>query len=364
MGGREAELSGAPDVDELEQRLVAVTSELVRQHRRTEVDQMLLDLHAACTRQRSAHGTARQVAAVASALVDASAVVVSVSDPVSQEPITAVAFGSLQRDADQVTELAMALPRSPEMSWLYSDSRARILHRGNRGGVLGALLGSLPDERAALLPLLGQGEYIGVVVAALPDQRYPGGATALDDFRLDVLEELQPHAGDLVHLSLVLDELRRRALSDATSGLPNLVVFEQRLSRALAREEPDEVAVVVIQVDGMASVTDSFGARGAAALLRGVATRLLEVAPEHDLGHLGAGQFAVLAHGVFGVGIDLAATIRRVFTAPFNIMGTPVKGSCRLGMAVADGKLTPGELVHQAEQLMREDRPVFLDAAG
>ena len=61
-------------IDRLENRLAGQTSEVLRMRKSAQTGQALLDLHTACTRQRTVAGTARQIAAVASAITGVSSV--------------------------------------------------------------------------------------------------------------------------------------------------------------------------------------------------------------------------------------------------------------------------------------------------
>ncbi len=153
---------------------------------------------------------------------------------------------------------------------------------------------------------------------------------------LDGATALQEHAGDLIHLALVLDELRRRALHDAVTGLPNLAVYEQRLVRALARRtaaQPGhaEVTAILVQVVQLGRITEIHGATGVQELLREIANRLGELAPEHDLGHLGASHFALIAHGDPGAGIDLARTVIEALETPFDVSFGTLRVFCHVG---------------------------------
>ena len=73
------------------------------------------------------------------------------------------------------------------------------------------------------------------------------------------------------------DALRRAALEDALTGLPNRARFLQGLTSVLAHREPS-AAVIYVDVDHFKSVNDRFGHEGGDRLLKTVAARLL--APE------------------------------------------------------------------------------------
>jgi GGDEF domain-containing protein len=219
------------------------------------------------------------------------------------------------------------------------------------------LLAELHAERVLITPLFGQGEFVGCVVAKLPEQTPdPDDVTVIEG-----ASALQAHAGDLLHLSLVLDELRRRALHDAVTGLPNLAVYEQRLVRALARRaaaQPGhaEVAAILIQVLAMGRITEQFGATGVQEVLREIANRLADIAPEHNLGHLGASHFALIAHGEPGAGVDLARAAIEAVEAPMELSFGRVEVHCHTGVCVAGDADHASALLRNAEAASRTAR--------
>jgi GGDEF domain-containing protein len=354
---RQAEADLEAVVDGLENRLAGQTSDLVRMRKNAQTSQALLDLHTACTRQRTVAGTARQIAAVASAITGSQIVIVSVFQVASQQPLLAVSLGDGLVDEEQIGDLVCDMATQPDMAWLRTENRLRVITRETASPSTALLLAELHAERILITPLFGQGEFVGCIVAKLPH-------TAPDRDDVAVIEgsaALQEHAGDLIHLALVLDELRRRALHDAVTGLPNLSVYEQRLVRALARRAADqpghsEVAAILVQVVQLGRITEIHGATGVQELLREIANRLSELAPEHDLGHLGASHFALIAHGEPGAGIDLARTVIDALDLPFEVSFGSLRVFCHVGVAVAIDGEGAGSLLPRAEAAARQAR--------
>lgn len=343
-------------VEALESRLAGQTSELVRLRKNAESAQALLDLHTACTRQRTVVGTARQVAAVASAMTRAPIVVVSVFQSVSQQPLLAVSIGDGVVDEAQIGDVVCEVAAQPDLTWLRTESRLRVISRETATPSTALLLAELHAERVLITPLFGQGEFVGCIVAKLPQSTPdPDDVTVIEG-----ASALQAHAGDLLHLSLVLDELRRRALHDAVTGLPNLAVYEQRLVRALARRSAaqpghDEVAAILVQVLAMGRITELHGATGVQEVLREIASRLSDIAPEHDLGHLGASHFALIAHGEPGAGVDLARAAVEAIEAPMELSFGNVDVHCHVGVSTATDD-DADALLRRAEAASREAR--------
>jgi GGDEF domain-containing protein len=346
-----------PDVEVLESRLAGQTSELVRLRKSSETGQALLDLHTACTRQRTVAGTARQIAAVASAMTGAQVVIVGVFQAVSQLPRLAVTIGDGIVDEDQLGSLVCEMAAEADMAWLHTENRLRVVSPETATPSTALLLAELQATRMLITPLFGQGEFVGCIVAKLPESTPdPDDVTVIEG-----ASALQAHAGDLIHLAVVLDELRRRALHDAVTGLPNLAVYEQRLVRALARRTAsqaghDEVASILVQVMGMGRVSEVHGATGVQELLREIASRLADLAAEHDLGHLGASHFALIAHGEQGAGVDLARAAIELIETPYELSFGRIEVFCHVGVAVVEDDEPAGELLRRAEAASREAR--------
>lgn len=357
-GDRRSSAAGAhAAVEGLESRLAGQTSELVRLRKSVETADALLDLHTACTRQRTVAGTARQIAAVASAMTRASIVVVSVFQAVNQQPLLAVSISDGIVDEAHISAVVSNVAAQPDLAWMRTESRLRVVSQETASPSTRLLLEEMRAERVLITPLFGQGEFVGCIVAKLRhDIVDPGDLTVVEG-----ASALQSHAGDLIHLALVLDELRRRALHDAVTGLANLAVYEQRLARALARRhaaEPghEEVAAILIQVLAMGRITERHGATGVQEVLREIACRLSSVAPEHDLGHLGASHFVLIAHGGPGVGIDLARAAIDVIEAPMQLSIGDVDVYCHAGISIAADGEDASTLLRRAEAASREAR--------
>ncbi|MGH8889958.1 MAG: GGDEF domain-containing protein [Acidothermaceae bacterium] len=343
-------------VEALESRLAGQTSELVRLRKNAETGQALLDLHTACTRQRTVVGTARQIAAVASAMTRAPIVVVSVFQAVNQQPLLAVSIGDGVVDEAQIGDVVCDVAAQPDLAWLRTENRLRVVSHETATPSTALLLAELHADRVLITPLFGQGEFVGCIVAKLPQSEPDPDDVAV----IEGASALQAHAGDLLHLALVLDELRRRALHDAVTGLPNLAVYEQRLVRALARRSAaqpghDEVAAILVQVLAMGRITELHGATGVQEVLREIATRLADIAPEHDLGHLGASHFALIAHGEPGAGVDLARAAIEAIEAPMELSFGHVDVHCHAGVSTATDD-DAGALLRRAEAASRDAR--------
>src|SRR5665213_3337800 len=136
----------------------------------------------------------------------------------SQQPLLAVSLSDGVIDEEHIGNLVCDMATQPDMQWLRTENTLRVVNRESATPSTALLLAELHADRVLITPVFGQGEFVGCIVAKLPHL-----APEHDDVTvLDGATALQEHAGDLIHLALVLDELRRRALHDAVTGLPNL----------------------------------------------------------------------------------------------------------------------------------------------
>ncbi|MEK9953644.1 MAG: MHYT domain-containing protein, partial [Curvibacter sp.] len=97
-------------------------------------------------------------------------------------------------------------------------------------------------------------------------------------------------------------ELKLRAFTDPLTGLPNRLLFEERLGQALLRADranhrgvQSRVAVLFVDLDGFKPVNDSFGHAAGDGLLRNVAERLRTIVREEDtVARVGGDEFLLL----------------------------------------------------------------------
>jgi diguanylate cyclase (GGDEF)-like protein len=129
-----------------------------------------------------------------------------------------------------------------------------------------------------------------------------------------------------------------QALHDPLTGLPNRVLFRDRVAQALLACERagGRVAVLVMDLDRFKEVNDTLGHHSGDALLRELGTRLRGALRESDtIARLGGDEFAVLLPGESDpLGIPhVMERIRQAVEAPILVQDLPLGIEASVGVA-------------------------------
>jgi diguanylate cyclase len=137
----------------------------------------------------------------------------------------------------------------------------------------------------------------------------------------------------------VADRMRQLAESDPLTGLPNRMVFEERLKASLAHLKADEsLAVLYMDLDGFKAVNDVHGHAAGDELLRQFAGRLLRRTRKTDtVCRLGGDEFvALLAPPVsLREAMVRAEEFINAANEPFSWNGMPLHVTLSVGIAEA-----------------------------
>lgn len=154
------------------------------------------------------------------------------------------------------------------------------------------------------------------------------------------------------------NELRRQALYDLLTSLPNRVLFTDRLQQALkkARRRKIFVGILFMDLDDFKSVNDSLGHEAGDQLLTAFARRLSASVRDVDTAaRLGGDEFTVLLGDLNEAGDAtlVAERIMEVLEAPFEVKGREAKIAASIGIAwTSRSDISPAELLDQADQAM------------
>ena len=154
------------------------------------------------------------------------------------------------------------------------------------------------------------------------------------------------------------DAIEHRSLHDALTGLPNRTLFADRLEQAferLRRRSNALASMLFIDVDHFKHINDTLGHRAGDELLIAVAQRLHEaVRPTDTVARRSGDEFVVLLDEIASER-DAIATAERIaasFSRPFVLGSSTHFVTASLGIALADGHMSPAELLENADAAM------------
>ncbi|MDA0159268.1 EAL domain-containing protein [Solirubrobacter ginsenosidimutans] len=215
------------------------------------------------------------------------------------------------------------------------------------------------NAMVAMLP--GESRLIGVIMLAnrFGLERGYGG----EDRRL--LEVLANNASVALQydrleqavnkLRTLQEELHHQAYHDPLTGLPNRLMFMERLRGELA-DGTATLGVLFIDVDDFKIVNDTLGHAVGDALLVSVAGRLRHsVRPQDIVARLGGDEFAVMLPGVDDPIAELGAVATRVlrgFETPVHAADELVPVHLSVGIADSGRTRDPDELIREADLAM------------
>ena len=160
-----------------------------------------------------------------------------------------------------------------------------------------------------------------------------------------------------------LRDAERLALYDTLTGLPNRVLFHDRVEHALdlARRDRTSVALLLMDLDRFKEVNDTFGHHVGDLLLREMGPHLGEELRDGDtLARLGGDEFAVLLPGAgAAVAVSVAERLVRAVERPFVIDGQALSVGASVGIACSPEHASDaGTLLRRADVAMYQRRPV------
>jgi diguanylate cyclase (GGDEF)-like protein len=150
---------------------------------------------------------------------------------------------------------------------------------------------------------------------------------------------------------------RHQATHDALTGLPNRVLFADRLARALEAADGtgQPVGVMVIDLDRFKDVNDSLGHHSGDLLLSQVGPRIRAVLRERDtLARLAGDEFAVLLPGTDLAGVlAVAESVLAALHTSYTVGEVTVGLEASIGVAISPLHGGPGEdLLRHADAAM------------
>ena len=213
------------------------------------------------------------------------------------------------------------------------------------------MLRDLGIESGASVTIDGPAGPLGVLgVQSTQPRTYTAGD-------VDFLQALANVLADALERQAIEDRIRHRALHDPLTGLPNRVLFLDRLEHALSRLERRGglAAILFLDLDRFKLINDSLGHQIGDELLAAAAPRLKRAVRASDtVARFGGDEFGILLEDVSNErdAIEMAERIASVFTRPFVLAGSEHFITTSIGIAIARGGELPAELIRDADAAM------------
>jgi diguanylate cyclase (GGDEF)-like protein len=155
------------------------------------------------------------------------------------------------------------------------------------------------------------------------------------------------------------------AFHDVLTGLPNRMMFDDRLAHevAKARGRDQSVALLYLDLDGFKAVNDTLGHPAGDELIRLVGTRLQDALRKTDLvARIGGDEFAIIQTGVRSPAeVEvLCLRVLEVINEPCAVAGTQARVGVSIGIAIG-----PADADDRAELARKADIALYeAKAAG
>ena len=154
------------------------------------------------------------------------------------------------------------------------------------------------------------------------------------------------------------ETIHHLAYHDFLTGLPNRLLFSDRLNVAMAqaRRQRVKIALMLLDLDKFKAINDTLGHETGDILLRKVGKRLTELVREGDTAaRMGGDEFILLLHNITDdkdVAV-IATKVLDVFQNPFNCDGHKLYITPSIGIAIyPDHGLDMLSLLNHADQAM------------
>lgn len=227
-----------------------------------------------------------------------------------------------------------------------------------------------PEEADTVVPDIGlstifrrAGVY-SVIGAPIIEDGTPFGAFAcyfdqprtFDDQAVPLAEALAQLAGQVLVRLRLEAQLRRAAMLDEVTGLPNRRLFDENLQQA-ERAPADRIAVLFVDLDGFKAVNDVLGHATGDAVLKEVAERLTRVFRQEDtIARYGGDEFIAALHVAdTSDAVELAARARTAIAQEFYGIPPELKITASVGIAITDSEVggqSIDHLIRLADQAM------------
>lgn len=163
---------------------------------------------------------------------------------------------------------------------------------------------------------------------------------------------------DINALKKAKDQLQHTANHDSLTGLPNRLMFEDRLEQAVARSVRRDMqgALLFLDLDNFKNINDSLGHSTGDELLKQVAKRLLQVSRTEDtIARFGGDEFIIVQEDVSSI-LNVyrsAEKILNIFSLKFSLSEHEINIKTSIGITFfPEHGIEPENLIKQADAAM------------
>jgi diguanylate cyclase (GGDEF)-like protein len=143
---------------------------------------------------------------------------------------------------------------------------------------------------------------------------------------------------------------------DALTGLPNRLLFLDRLAHAILRADrnKESLGLMFLDLDGFKQINDTHGHRAGDILLKQFAERLAASVRKTDtVARLAGDEFTVVLEALASPARDvqaIAAKIIQAMTQPFDVLGHSLTVTTSIGIVIGSSdKIETDQLIHLAD---------------
>jgi diguanylate cyclase (GGDEF)-like protein len=173
---------------------------------------------------------------------------------------------------------------------------------------------------------------------------------AMEDRGMVVLTE------DITERKVAEAKINHLARFDALTGLPNRTTLHGRMDRVLNQRHSDTMcAIHFIDLDRFKQVNDTLGHTQGDLLLKAVARRLRDAAPDADvIARFGGDEFVILQAPIksFGQAEAVATRALNALSGTYDLNGHEVVVSASIGIAATQSRISPDQLLQNADMAL------------